>query len=360
MKPKILFLADYPNWAFHNIYRSIKIRLEKDYEFYIDFSSVSNKALYNQKYDIIYSFFYGDKRYRRFDLTQCILIQEVASWRWKYDMNFGCLTAENFCTSYLYEANIVVCPSNELYTELVPHLGQRLFYMPNGVETLLFSPPKTRKGKLAIGWVGNPSDSQKNYDNIIVPLRKEYSNLIVADGRLSIIDLMRFYKKIDVLLITSKSESQPLPLLEALASGCFIISTKVGIVPEIITENTVGLIVNGDLESYRKAIMQVSEKIDLIREQMIKRVDLAKSEDWNVWVNRWKFLFESVLSNEDRLKLRVANRADLKLGQNPDITNTQFIKIITRVILDLLIFNNRFSKPSIVRRLLSRLKIVKT
>jgi len=48
------------------------------------------------------------------------------------------------------------------------------------------------------------------------------------------IDTPGFLKRIDIYVISSRSEGLPLSLLEAMGSGCPVVSTRVGSVPEII------------------------------------------------------------------------------------------------------------------------------
>lgn len=59
-------------------------------------------------------------------------------------------------------------------------------------------------------------------------------------------DALRFYQTIDIYLCTSRLEGGPLPVVEAMASGCCVISTRVGFVPEIVTSGVNGVLCDID------------------------------------------------------------------------------------------------------------------
>lgn len=74
------------------------------------------------------------------------------------------------------------------------------------------------------------------------------------------------YEKADVLILPSYHEGFPLVVLEALASGTAIISTKVGTTPEVLTNDNVDWVNIGDVESLKNAI----EDLYYNREKLIK------------------------------------------------------------------------------------------
>lgn len=44
MKKKVLFIIDFPDWAFHNMIKEVILKLDNEYEFYWDFSSLFTKG----------------------------------------------------------------------------------------------------------------------------------------------------------------------------------------------------------------------------------------------------------------------------------------------------------------------------
>ncbi|MCS6777274.1 MAG: glycosyltransferase family 4 protein [Chloroherpetonaceae bacterium] len=61
-------------------------------------------------------------------------------------------------------------------------------------------------------------------------------------------DLPRIYADLDIVTLTSLNEGLPVSLIEAMASGCVVVSTCVGGVPELIDDGRTGFLVpSGDV-----------------------------------------------------------------------------------------------------------------
>jgi glycosyltransferase involved in cell wall biosynthesis len=56
-------------------------------------------------------------------------------------------------------------------------------------------------------------------------------------------DLERIYRASDAVALTSRNEGSPVALIEAMAAGCPVVSTRVGGVPDVVTDNESGLLV---------------------------------------------------------------------------------------------------------------------
>jgi glycosyltransferase involved in cell wall biosynthesis len=79
------------------------------------------------------------------------------------------------------------------------------------------------------------------------------SHEMVADGRLEYLgeadDSTSFLGDVNVLVIPSRNEGLPYVLLEAMAAGCAVVAYAVGGIPEVIGDDSVGILVNPkDLE----------------------------------------------------------------------------------------------------------------
>jgi glycosyltransferase involved in cell wall biosynthesis len=73
-----------------------------------------------------------------------------------------------------------------------------------------------------------------------------------------------FYRSNHVLICTSKHEGGPLPVVEALACGRPVISTEVGIVPEVVNHGGNGLLIQRSRQSLQKAIQQLLDEPNLL------------------------------------------------------------------------------------------------
>jgi hypothetical protein len=109
-------------------------------------------------------------------------------------------------------------------------------------------------------------------------------------------ELRQFYAGIDVLAIASKSESQPLPLLEAMSAGCFPVCTNVGIVPEILHSGKNGLVVERSVDAFASAFEWCEQNLEMLRAKRRLQIASVADESWNIWANRFGDLFDAVLN----------------------------------------------------------------
>lgn len=156
----------------------------------------------------------------------------------------------------------------------------------NSVNVNLFRPThNNRPSNLRIGWVGRISEQDKN-PSLFIKIAREsnrkkllFRYYLFGDGPQKIqlknivhqdhLDNIKFYdftrnrediyKQIDILCMTSRSEAMPLVLLEALASGIPVVTSKVGGIPEVIKDNTNGYLVdNFKVEEYLEKFCTLS------------------------------------------------------------------------------------------------------
>jgi glycosyltransferase involved in cell wall biosynthesis len=124
--------------------------------------------------------------------------------------------------------------------------------IPDGVDTDHFAPlgeahPSGRP--FTIGWAGNSAWGRasqgydiKGYGRLFEPMiahlrgQGHEVDIRVADPlvrRIAFADMPEFYRDLDVFVCTSAIEGTPNTVLEAMACGIPVISTDVGIVPEV-------------------------------------------------------------------------------------------------------------------------------
>lgn len=88
------------------------------------------------------------------------------------------------------------------------------------------------------------------------------------------------FHRADVLILPSYHEGFPLVILEALASGCAIISTPVGATPEVLNESNALWVPIGSSEAIRDAIIRLAEDETLLMNTKQENQNL--SEDYSV------------------------------------------------------------------------------
>ncbi len=134
-----------------------------------------------------------------------------------------------------------------------------------------------------LGWVGRLS-SEKG-PNVFVEALEALHDLhvtaaVIGEGpelealrrlarRIGLADRLRFYGALpaasrlfpafDCIVLSSHTEGTPMVLLEAMAAGVPIVATRVGGVPDVVTEREALLVSPGDPETLAGAIRQVLE-----------------------------------------------------------------------------------------------------
>ena len=94
-------------------------------------------------------------------------------------------------------------------------------------------------------------------------------------------DLILWYNAADCFCLSSRSEGCPNVLLEALACGCPVVATAVGSVPEVVTDESMGMVVPNSTEGVRSGLLSVlSTSYD--REKTAAQMEMC---DWD-WCAR--------------------------------------------------------------------------
>ena len=260
-KPRVLILVDRPGWAYDISAQALRKSLSNDFS--IEIAYVADKPdLHAFAFDIIHVCWWGEMFHLDFVQEKHRIVKEVSSHRWQEQSQYGPISPEQFCTSYLADAGVVTATSKRLQ-HLVETVRPCLL-TPNGfTENIKIRAAAT--GELAIGWAGNISDPCKGLDDILLPASEGVCTLQIASGNIPASEMSQFYSTIDVLCIASSYEGEPLTLLEAMAAGCFPVATDVGIVPELVTNGKNGLIVKRTPEAFRTALQWCLEQPDHVR-----------------------------------------------------------------------------------------------
>lgn len=120
-------------------------------------------------------------------------------------------------------------------------LGRRnVLRLGDCVDTSRFRGKRFRSAsKPAVGWCGNPKALEwmgfvdlKGL-SIVESLRAVSEVTLKVAFGLPPWQMPRWYRSIDIYVCASRLEGTPLPVLEAMATGNLVISTSVGIVPEL-------------------------------------------------------------------------------------------------------------------------------
>ncbi len=224
---------------------------------------------------------------------------------------------------YIPQFSKMVAISKELYSK-TSRMNPNTYYIPNAVDETMFK-PRVNKGVFTVGWVGQPTrggfgelkgnEGQrmydiKGYELILKPLMEKLRGKVkfkINDrnhkNALSHEEMANWYKDIDVLICTSLYEGGPFPILEAAASGKAVISTKVGIAPDLVQQGE-----SGHLIEKIRGRSEIKDKLDLFEsyimylkgnrgwcEQMGRngRKEVLENWTWEKIVPWWKDFFEN-------------------------------------------------------------------
>lgn len=93
-------------------------------------------------------------------------------------------------------------------------------------------------------------------------------DVVQVDGFLPTAELPKFYAELDFYLCMSRYEGVPYPVLEAMSSGAVIVSTPVGIVPELLHPWVNGVLVDGKslVGDASRAIAQLANDLSMMME----------------------------------------------------------------------------------------------
>nr|QCH03180.1 glycosyl transferase family 1 [Plesiomonas shigelloides] len=165
----------------------------------------------------------------------------------------------------------------------------------NKPEKIIYDAPKidftrdelpSKNEVLKVVWIGNSRWGEhlgfldyKGLESIVIPAIKkikkegfnvEYIELDSYKEKTTHENVLGILRCADVLLISSEEEGTPLPLIEAMANGCAIITTDVGIASEILPEMQKQFIVDRECDAFYEAIKKINENRELLLDLKIK------------------------------------------------------------------------------------------
>jgi glycosyltransferase involved in cell wall biosynthesis len=211
---------------------------------------------------------------------------------------------------------------------------EKITVIPLGVSLNVFSVPTSQqkesvrsklgisKGKVVIGSFQKDGDGWGRglkpklikgpdiFCDVIEQLQKQYDLFVLltgpargyVKGRLekagvpylhhfltSLDELAEYYKAIDLYIVASRQEGGPKSILESLASGVPLVTAKVGMAPDVITDGVNGFLTSvGDVGEIAKKASYIIENRDLRNEFRVNGLKTVKNYDWPVIASLYK------------------------------------------------------------------------
>ena len=325
MKPSILIIADFPNWAYFAIQQFVLEKLSDDFDIYSDFLIYNTKIksknpikrikmfIEKKKYQVL-------KKDREYDIVVYLgfYFPELMNIKWKskklirgvYTDSFPPKNVdfegsiEEFKNKYLKDTNALVCGSKKIRNDYVNILSSSYFCnIDVGENQFVRKQERRRDGKFIIGWTGNPKREFKGYYSHILPAtekaRDKYPDIEFKSRFAGPIEtLPNFYEDISVCIIASDADAGPSMFGESCLMNIPCISTKVGIPNDVIINGENGFLIDKDVNLIAEKIIELYENRELLR-SMSKRIrkDYLKNYSAEVLANDWRLMFNEVLKD---------------------------------------------------------------
>ena len=105
-------------------------------------------------------------------------------------------------------------------------------------------------------------------------------------------DLPRIYADLDVLVVSSDNEGTPVSAIEAMAAACPVVATRVGGLPDLISDPTIGCLVPPrDAAALANAVLELLRHLDAARQMGRNAAEAV----------RQRFALTRLISDVDRL-----------------------------------------------------------
>lgn len=296
-KPRILLIADVPNWIFARHCSYLKKYLSDDFKFEI---KMHNESYDESRYDLIYPLEFNlvKKEQIKNPSKYVTGIRSHRIWQER-----GLVESAAYLSTHFQRVHTLSKRLHKLLSLFVNNLQ----LVPNGIDTSIFKPQdparQSRKGKLILGFAGNRRTKEKGYEEFIEPLANikgvELRFCGYDSKNLSLKKMQGFYDSIDAYVCASSAEGQNNSLMEAAAMGKAIITTDVGNAPEYLSDNVSALIVERELPGFIKACVQLRDDPDL-RSSLggAASKSVIEKYEWEIVAQKYRNFFSQALNNQ--------------------------------------------------------------
>lgn len=210
----------------------------------------------------------------------------------------------------------------------------------DGVDLSVFGPLKLERFEsiahhrpVVIGWVGNSKwastiEDFKGVHTLLYPalseLQDEGMNIVLhfADRQNGFIphrSMPEYYSEIDVYICASKIEGTPNPVLEAMACGVPVITTDVGIVPQIFGPlQREFILAERSVECLKNAVCKLIGQPDIFKLLSEENLHYIKYWDWRLQARKFGPYFSSLLEKKHEVRTKLCMLPFTTPSMEPD------------------------------------------
>ncbi len=339
-KKKITLVADTPGWAYDNISQNIKKYLSDVFDIrivhvvdYPDFDAAFLDLFCFHPTDHVHFFW----REYLFAMLSGISGKKIDA---QIPLNQA---LDRFCEKavtlsiydHLYLSDIEIEERQALFavTDAYSVCSQRLFdlyssrfqvgpdvILEDGVDLDLFIPENLDRFEepgrpLVVGWAGNSrwhlteTQDPKGLHTLLKPaIQRLREKGIPVEGRYADVsekirprsEMPGFYNKLDVLVCASSIEGTPNPVLEAMACGVPIVSTDVGIVPQLFGPlQKLHILPERSVDAMARALLHLAENRSVLTALSRENLQGIRKWTWKHHMTKWMLLFKIASQRHD-------------------------------------------------------------
>lgn len=311
---KVLLVADAPGWALEKNARDIVKYNDTDILFDVGYSEdlFSDYMRFYREYDIIHCMYKGSFfRLVKDRVPLDSVTTGIRSYhRWdkkKLAVPPGYNVKPPWTViRKLRKALLVNCNCKKLWYLFSPHV--RVVHTRYTCDTNTFFPENVRSDghgdKLIVGWAGSLDNhgNKRGFREFIEPICNELPEVALSvqakekNYTADDAEMRRFYNSCDLYICASRSEGGPRPVLEASACGVPVLSTDVGLVPELIRDGVNGFIVERNYQAIRNGLLRAVAMRDELPEMGRRaRALMEGSFSWEKVIGQWTDFFQYAL-----------------------------------------------------------------
>lgn len=338
-KPKVALIIDSDKWAFANIARQIVKHLGHRYEFKIIPTEVVDNVhqilLMTVDCDLVHFFWreylnlitndsardyehllgFGDKVFFDRYVNQRVITTSVYDHLFLADAEIKVRSAlfNDLIKGYTVSSRRLLDIYSAIDDYPVP-----MVLAEDGVDLTVFQPINLERfdtlgnRTLVVGWAGNSKwaaengEDYKGFHSILKPAVEQLQQegldirLELADRQQGFIaheDMPEYYARLDVYVCPSKIEGTPNPVLEAMACGVPVISTDVGVVPQVFEDSLYDVVlsdrsIDALTTRLRQFYLSAGVEAKALSKDNLKRI---QGWDWSIKVESFQNFFDKVL-----------------------------------------------------------------
>ncbi len=307
MSKKVLLIPDLPNWALHKNAKDLvkynQSNIHFDIAIFTDF--MKDWERYYKEYDLLYPMYKGiffqmlDAKIPRDKLITGIRSYHFWDKKKATPPGYNAKPSKKVIRN-LKKAVLVNTNCKKLWYVFSQYLP--VVHTKYTCDINMFYPESKKKNdKLVIGWAGSLTNhpGKRGFEEFIKPITDEFPEVelkVQASENNAITDdnkMREFYNSLDLYFVASRTETGPRPALEAAACGVPVISTDVGLIPELIDDGVDGFIVDRNYDEMKNKIKWIINNRNVLPEMgNLMRTKMENEFNWKKIIFQWTDFFK--------------------------------------------------------------------